>query len=207
MRLVGLEAPQIGRRVGAEGDQFDHFHGIWQRELRIEVWTHALRHDAAAPGVTGISQHREADLDLGVGEPFGVARLFAGFGKLVVGGPQAVLVGLADLLHHRFGAVVEPILIDPEETVLGHGIIFDEGPLLGLPCLAGIGEFGRELLLNGGADRLGAADQGIRRLRFGGKGRQRQRRGQKQGKRDTANRPHQCSPSQPIVPDSAETRT
>ena len=87
---------------------------------------------------------------------------FVDFGKAIVGGPQAVFVGLADLLDHRFGAVVEPILIDPEEAVLGHGIIFDEGPLLGLPRLAGIGEFGRELFLNGGADRLGAADQGVR---------------------------------------------
>ena len=76
LRLVGLEAPQIGRRVGAEGDRFDHFHGIGQHELRIEVRAHALRRDAAAAGVASVSQHGKADLDLGVGERFGVGGLF-----------------------------------------------------------------------------------------------------------------------------------
>ena len=29
LRLVGLEATQVSRRVRAEGDRFDHFHRIW----------------------------------------------------------------------------------------------------------------------------------------------------------------------------------
>ena len=63
------------------------------------------------------------------------------------------------------------MVIDPEEAVVGDRIIFDEGALLALPCLAGGGEFGREPLLDGDADRFGAADQGLRRIGLGGIGR------------------------------------
>lgn len=75
------------------------------------------------------------------------------------------------------------MVVDPEETVFGDRIIFDEGALLALPCLAGIGELGGEPLLDGGADGVSLTDQGIRGFGLCGIGRE--RRGQKQGERDT----------------------
>ena len=71
LRLVGLEAPQIGGGIGADGDRFDHLGRVGQSEARVEIGAQALRIDAAAACIAGVVEHGIADLDLGVGEPFG----------------------------------------------------------------------------------------------------------------------------------------
>ena len=136
LRLVGLEAPEIGSGVGADGDRFQHLRRIGKRKRRIEILAQPQRLDAAAARVFGIVEHGIADLHLGIGKP--VARLgiggveAGGIGQGVIGGGEAIIVGLADLGHDLLGALGQAVLIDPEQRLVGNQIIFDQRVLLRL---------------------------------------------------------------------------
>jgi len=136
LRLVGLEAPEIGSGVGTDGDRFQDLRRIGERKCRIEILAQPERLDATAARILGVVEHGIADLHLGVGDPvtrLGVGGIEAGgIGQGVIGGGEAIVVGLADLRHDLLGALGEAVLIDPEERLLWHQVIFDQGVLLRL---------------------------------------------------------------------------
>ena len=172
--LVGLEAPQISRRVRANGDRAEHLRWIGQGESRVEVFAQALRIETAAARVAGVVEHGIADLDLGVGEPvigFGVGCVeLIRLGQRVVGRAQSIVVGLGDLAHGRLGAVVQALVVDPQQRLIGHRVIVEKRELLGLarPSLL------RELALHRDAERLFLRDELGRPVRLGRDGGQAQ---------------------------------
>ncbi len=163
LRLVGLEAAQIGCRVGAERDRLDHLQRIGKGARRVEILRNALRIEPAAAGIVAIVEHGMADLDLGIGEPIdGVACLrieARHVRELVVRCAKPVVVGASDLGHHRLAAVGQAVPVYPEKLLIGNGVVLDESSLFVLLVLAGGGEFRGELVLHGDADRLGPADE------------------------------------------------
>ena len=131
--------------------------------------------DAAAARVVDIIEHGIAHLHLGIGEPvlgLGIGGVEAGgIGQLVVGGGEAVIVGLADLGDDGLGAIGQAVVVDPQQRLVGNQIIFDQRVLLRL-AHAGIAGFVGELGLHADAHGLFLVDEIGRPVRLGGEGRQ-----------------------------------
>ena len=171
LRLIRLEAPEIGAGVGADGDRLQHFRRIGQREARIEILADTQGIDAAAARVVDIIEHGIAHLHLGIGEPIlglGIGGVEAGgIGQLVVGGGEAVIVGLADLGDDGLGAGGQAVVVDPQQRLVGNQIIFDQRVLLRL-AHAGIAGFVGEQALHADAHGLFLVDEIGRPVRLGG---------------------------------------
>ena len=136
LRLVGLEAPQIGGRVGPDGDRFEHLGRIGQGERGIGfLLTAPARcvrrgrpwHSSGPHGSPSSPDIGEPVLGLGIG---GTGR--GGIRQGVIRGAQAIVVGLGDLGHHQLGARVETVVVDPEEIAVGRAVILDERVLCAL---------------------------------------------------------------------------
>ena len=153
--MRGLEASQIGGRVGTDGNEADDFGRVRQIETGIEILTEALRLDPAAPSVARIFDDGGADLELGVGEfGNGVRRARVEPRKIrhfVIGGSEPVVVRLGNFLHDGLALGTKPVLTDPEQLPVRNGIVFGKGDLLG-DVLHG---YGANLILHGNSHGFG----------------------------------------------------
>ena len=141
--------------------------GSGRERVRVEIFAQALRIETAASRVARVVEHGIADLDLGIGQPvigfrIGCVELVR-LGQRIVGCAQPVVVGLGDLAHGRLGAVVEALLVDPQERLIGHRVIVEKRELLGFARRSLL----RELALHRDAERLFLRDELGRPVRFG----------------------------------------
>ena len=75
LRLIGLEASQIGGRVGANGDRLDHLGRIGQRQIGVEIGRQPRRLEPTAPRIARIAE--QAENSSGIADPEHVANTVA----------------------------------------------------------------------------------------------------------------------------------
>ena len=154
----------VGGGVGADRPWIPSLPGDWQRQLGSRSGSRCVQ-SKRPPRASRAYPSTASRVDLGSASPFGVRRFGS---KPSTSGaysrrPAGRIVGLADLLHHRFGAGVEPIFIDPERQGIGNGIIVGKRLEFGGPLRAFLGDAGQD----GNAQRLGGTDQRRRPSRLG----------------------------------------
>ena len=116
-----IEAFERGAGIGCFGD-FSQDIGRRRRVIAVvDFRHHPARRDAAGGEMAGISEHRIAERDVGVGE-FLRAGGDAECRDLIVARVEPVGGGVRQLRHHRFGARVELAVGGPQRRIIARGI-------------------------------------------------------------------------------------